>query len=154
MHLFLRVYMTDWLIWLRLTVQHENPMTSKTETSKSFRAASGGFWNVLQDSDFPNRKSSSRQMPCPSPPPTEIIWISACINNSSPRPFLFALFIMWGSSFSMSSFSTTGRGLIPTQGYFFLSGQREKRNVSPVPKYRCRSPFSSFSFRAPQWVEQ
>lgn len=69
------------------------------------------------------------------PPPIVIIELSAAINSSEP----------WPKFLSPS---------MPTHGYFARSGYNENRNVSPVPKYACRCPLSSFKLRANQRVEQ
>lgn len=69
------------------------------------------------------------------PPPIVIIEASAAINSSEPCPRFLSL-------------------SMPTQGYFARSGYSENRNVSPVPKYACRCPLSSFRLRSNQRVEQ
>lgn len=69
------------------------------------------------------------------PPPIVIIDASAAIKSSEP----------WPKFLSPS---------MPTQGYFARSGYSENRNVSPVPKYACRCPWSSFKLRSNQRVEQ
>lgn len=50
--------------WLLLYIPVK-PITSNTRTSKSFAIHRGGLLKVRQDSVFPNRRSSSRQIPWP-----------------------------------------------------------------------------------------
>lgn len=69
------------------------------------------------------------------PPPIVIIDASAAMNSSEPCP----------KPLSPS---------MPTHGYLARSGYSENKNVSPVPKYACRCPLSSFRFRSNQRVEQ
>lgn len=69
------------------------------------------------------------------PPPIVIMDASAAINNSEPCP----------KPLSPS---------MPTHGYLARSGYNENKNVSPVPKYACRWPLSSFRLRSNQRVEQ
>lgn len=69
------------------------------------------------------------------PPPMVIIFESAAMNNSEPCPKF------WSPS-------------MPTHGYFALSGYKENKNVSPVPKYACRCPRSFLQLRSCHRVEQ
>lgn len=142
--------------WIQMLYAPLKPYTSNTLISKSPDGHNGGLLNVWHRSVLPYRIFSSIQMACPSlkslnkiiishsdefnwissyPPPIVIIFESAAMNNSEPCP----------RPLSPS---------IPTQGYRARSGYSENKNVSPVPKYACRWPLSSFKFRSNQREEQ